>query len=153
MIRFRNYSIHIIFSHRSQISTDDNAFYFHVRGDRHMYDYLKYGVGQERMEIVEDSAPLDRPAVMRFEAEVMRAMERIYSSPVGRSVLDGIRKGQKVYIVPYPLKKNAAITVKVSEMGGGRHQGQNQPSGLEFKFRRHSAPRTCPRPAALPRAA
>lgn len=119
MIKFRHYPIHILYSHRSQVSTDDNAFHFHVHGDRHMYEYLKYGTGQERMEIVEDSAPADRPAAMRFESVVTRAMDAIFSSPVGRCVLDGIKKGQKIYIIPYALKKNGAITVKVSEMGGG----------------------------------
>src|SRR5688572_10954384 len=119
MIKYRNYEIYILSSYQMQIGSDNTAFDFHVRGDRHMHEYMKYGTGSERMEILEDSAPAHRPAAILFENTVKAALDRISSTAVGRCVLEGLRIGQKVFIIPRPLKRHQAITEKVSEMGGG----------------------------------
>ena len=119
VIKYRNYEIYILSSYQTQIGSDNTAFDFHVRGDKHMHGYMKYGTGWERMEIVEDSAPAHRPAAILFENTVKTSMDRISSTAVGRCVLDGFKPHQKFYVIPRPLKRNEAITEKVSEMGGG----------------------------------
>jgi len=119
MIKYRNYEIYILSSYQTQLGADNTAFDFHRQGDKNMHQYMKYGTGWERMEIVEDSAPAHRPAAVAFENRVSTAMDRIRSTDVGRFVLDGLKPGQKFYIIPRPLKRNSALTEKVSEMGGG----------------------------------
>ena len=124
MIQFLSYPIYIVYSRHTQESADGTAADFSVKGDRHMYEWMKT-TGKFLMQIEEDSAPAYVKERTTYENTIRARLNQIHSTEIGRCIFHALNPTIKVWIHPNPNLFFQAVTYRprtVKEGGGIRIQ-------------------------------
>jgi hypothetical protein len=118
MIKFRSYPICIVYSKHRQERADDESYWYFVRGDKHMYEWMGT-VGKELVAIEDDYESAYQGEVHAYERAVEQALTKICNTVVGRCLLNMLNPNEKIWIIPDPALHYKAMTGPATVKGRG----------------------------------